>query len=301
MSMFKYGVHRMTWGRLFDPDNLEAFFNQVAQTGADFVEMRPPDSCILYEEAKIRDVRKMAEDKGLGLVFGFGYPLGLDMRSEDAFARRYAVKHLTAAIKGIAALGGSEIGGVLYANSPTLYTTAIITRQMKHDQVQRCVDSIREVMPVAEDLGIRVNMEVLNRFENYIMNTAAEGMEFCKAVGSKNIGVLLDTFHMSIEEDDIAAAIRSAKDYIGKLHCTEPSRGIPHHNKRINWPEIGQTLKDIGFNKPIIIEAVLAFDNDITSHNMRMWRDLIPDTTMEGRITAMKSGIAYLKKQFNDE
>jgi len=172
---------------------------------------------------------------------------------------------------------------------------------MKHEHVQRCIEEIRKVMPLAEDLGVMVNMEVLNRFENYIMNTAAEGIEFCKAVGSKNIGVLLDTFHMAIEEDDIAGAIRSAKNYIGKLHCTEPNRGAPHHNKRINWPEIGQTLKDIGFNKPIIVEAVIAFDDFFTSHNMRMWRNLVPDTSIEGRVAVLKNGIAFLKKQFNDE
>jgi len=300
MKMYKYGVHRLSWGKFFDPYNLEPFFDQVVQTGADYVELRVPEPCILTDDTKIREIRQMAADRGIGLVFGFGYPMGMDMRSDDIYARKYAVKFLTEAVKGVAKVGGSEIGGVLYAPIPTLYTTAVITRQMKHEQVQRCIESLREVMPVAEDVGISLNMEVLNRFENYIMNTAAEGIEFCKAVGSKNIGLLLDTFHMSIEEDDIPQALRSAKNYIGKFHCTEPNRGIPFHNNRINWPEIGQTLKDIGFNKPIIIEAVLAFD-DAATHNMRMWRDLIPDTTIEGRIDAMKKGIAFLKKQFNDE
>ena len=299
--MYKYGVHRITWGHLFDPDKLDVFFDQVKQTGADLVEMRPPDPLLLGEEAKIREIKKMVEDRGLEMVFSFGYPLGLDMRSDDMFARKYARQHLIAAFKGIAAVGGKEIGGVLYANWPTMYTAVPITKEMKYEQVQRCADSIREVMPVAEDLGIRVNMEVLNRFENYIINTAAEGIEFCKTVGSKNIGVLLDTFHMGIEENDIAEAIRSAKDYIGKLHCTEPNRGVPFHTKRINWPEIGQALKDINFNKPIVIEAVIAFDPHFLSHYMRMWRDQIPDTTVEGRIAVLKKGIAFLKEQFNDK
>jgi len=298
--MYKYGVHRLSWGRFFDPNVLEPLFDQVVQTGADFIEMRVPDPCILGDEVKTREIRKMTEDRGIGLVFGFGYPQGLDMRSEDLPTRKFAIKYLIAAIKGAAAVGGTEIGGVLYAPIPQLYTLVPITRQMKHDHVQRCIESLREVMPVAEDLGIQLNMEVLNRFENYIINTAAEGIEFCKAVGSKNIGVLLDTFHMSIEEDDIPAAIRSAKGYMGKFHCTEPNRGIPFHNKRINWPEIGQALKDIAYDKTIIIEAVLAFD-DAATHNMRMWRDLIPDTGVEARIAAMKNGIAFLKKQFNDE
>jgi D-psicose/D-tagatose/L-ribulose 3-epimerase len=154
-------------------------------------------------------------------------------------------------------------------------------------------------MPVAEEYGVRLDMEILNRFENYILNTVAEGIAFAKAVDSKNCGLLLDTFHMSVEEDDFAAAIKSAKDYIGKLHTTEPNRKIPFHNTRINWPEIGRALKYIGFDKPIIIEAVVAFDDE-GSYNMRMWRDQIADTSIEGRITELKRGIAFLKEQFED-
>ena len=299
--MYKYGVHKTAWGHLVDPNAMDLFFDQVKQTGSDLVEMRVPDPCVLGDDVKIREIRKMAEDRGLGMVFGFGYPPGVDMRSDDIYARKFAVQHLITAIKGVAKIGGSEIGGVLYSTWPTVYT-APITRQMRYEHVQRCIECIRQVMPAAEDLGIRLNMEVLNRFENYIINTAAEGIEFCKAVGSKNIGLLLDTFHMSIEENDIAQAIRSAKDYIGKLHCTEPNRGVPFHNKRINWPEIGQALKDIGFNKPIIIEAVLASDDAaIFTFYMKMWRDIISDISLEGRITALKNGISFLKKQFNDE
>ena len=299
--MYKYGVHRLSWGNYFNPDDLGTFFDHVLKTGADYVEMRPPEPCVLGYETKIREIRQMAADRGLGLTFGLGYPQGMDMRSDDIFARKFAVKFLIAVIKGIAAVGGEELGGVLYSPVPTLYTPAPpITRQMKYDHVQRCIECLREAAPVAEDLGVRLNLEILNRFENYIINTAREGVAFCEAVGSPNVGLLLDTFHMSIEEDDLPAAIRLAKDYIGKFHCTEPNRGIPFHNKRINWPEIGAALKDIGFNKPIIIEAVPVFDDAIT-YNMRMWRDLIPDTTLEGRIAALKNGIAFLKKQFNDE
>jgi len=298
--MYKYGVHRLTWGPFFDPDAIGIFFDQVKQTGADILEMRPPEPCLLAEEAKIKEIRKMAADRELELIFSFGYPQGLDMRSEDPFIRKYAIQHLITAIKGVAAIGGKEFGGVLYSSSPTLYTTTQITRQMKYEQVQHCIEGIRQVMPVAEDLGVSINLEVVNRFENYIINTPTEGVAFCKAVGSKNIGVVLDTFHLSIEVDDIPEAIRYAKDYIGKFHCTEPNRGIPFHNKRINWPEIGQVLREIGFNKPIIIEAVLAFDDFIFSHNMRMWRNLIEDTTVEGRIDALKNGITFLKKQFGN-
>ena len=296
--MFKYGVNKATWGHFFDPDDFKTFFSQVVETGAEIAEFRPPDPLLLNDQQKIKETCQLAAANGIQMTFTFA--LGFDMRSEDAFTRKYAVEHLSAAIRTVAALKGIALSGVPYSTWPPRYDSTPITKQMKHDQTQRCIECIRQVMPLAEDSGVRLNMEVLNRFENYIINTAAEGIAFAKAVDSKNCALLLDTFHMSIEEDDIPAAIRSAKNYIGELHVTEPNRKVPFHNKRINWQEIGQTLKDIGFDKPIIIEAVLAFD-DASSYNMRMWRDQIADTSITGRINEMKKGIAFLKEQFNDK
>ncbi|MDR2909008.1 MAG: sugar phosphate isomerase/epimerase [Oscillospiraceae bacterium] len=299
--MFRYGVHKATWGQLFDLDNPGLFFRQAAQTGAEVVELRPPDYVIMGDKRKIDELRVMARDSGIELIFCFGYPTGLDMRSDDPFIRKYAVEHMKRSIEGIAALGegGGELSGVLYSCWPTLYDGNAITRQMKYEHTQRCIEGIRHVMPTAEALGVQINLEVLNRFENYIINTAREGLDFAKAVDSKSCGLLLDTFHMAIEEDDIPAAIRSAGGYLGKLHATEPNRKIPFHNNRIHWPCVGDALRDIGFSGSVVIEAVVAFE-DAGSHNMRMWRDQLEDVTAEGRIEALKAGIAFLRASFQE-
>ena len=57
----KYGVHRMTWGKYFDPDDLKTFFEQVSATGADVVEFRPPDETLLGDLEKTTEIRKIAE------------------------------------------------------------------------------------------------------------------------------------------------------------------------------------------------------------------------------------------------
>ena len=298
--MFRYGVHRFSWGHFYDQNDLKTFFEQVAKTGADTVEFRPPDLALLNNQQKIMEIRQLAADKGIDMVFCLGYPPGFDMRSEDIFVRKHVHEYLSAAVRAVSALGGSELGGVIYSTWPPVYNNFPITKQMKYEQTQRCIEGIRQIMPIAGDFGVQLDMEVLNRFDNHIINTVEEGISFVRAVDSKNCGLLLDTFHMNIEEDDIPAAIRSARGYIGKLHVTEPNRKIPFHNKRINWPEIGKALKDISFDKSVVIEAIIAYD-DIDAYNMRLWRDLIADTSLSGRIEELRKGVLFLKEQFGNK
>lgn len=295
----KYGVHRMTWGKHFDPNDLKTFFTQVKATGAETVEFRPPDETLFGDLEKTAEIRKMAEDMGIELLFCYGYPVGMDMRLSDVFARHYAEEHLKRAIEAAARLGGTEIGGVLYANWPTDYNKDVITPEVKYERTQRCIESLRRVMPTAEDCNIMVNLEILNRFENYIINTVDEGLAMIEQVESDHCGLVLDMFHMGIEENDIPAAIRKAKGHIGQFHVSEPNRAIPFHNKRFNWPEIGQTLKEIGYDKTVTMEAVMTFD-DMATYNFRMWRDMMEDTSVPARIEAMKQGILFLKEQFGD-
>ena len=293
----KYGVHRMTWGQYFDPADLKTFFRQVKETGADTVEFRPPDEALMGDRQKTAEIRKLAEDQGLQLLFCFGYPSGLDMRLGDKFASYYAEEHLKRAIEAASLLGGTEIGGVLYSNWPNDYYKDVITPQVKYDRTMNAVESLRRVMPTAEDYNIVINLEILNRFENYIINTVEEGLAFRELVGSDHCQLLLDIFHLSIEEDDLCAAIRRAKGHIGQFHVSEPNRGIPFHNTRVNWHDIGETLKEIGYDNTITMECVFTFD-DMATYNFRMWRNLVEDTSMENRIACMKQGIAFLKEQF---
>ena len=295
----KYGVHRMTWGRYFDPGDLSTFFRQVRETGADTVEFRPPDEALFGDLEKIREIRTMVEDAGVELLFCYGYPLGLDMRLGDTFASHYAEEHLKRAIEAAGRLGGTEIGGVLYGNWPTDYAKDVITREVRERRIENCVKSLRRVMPTAEDWNIQVNLEILNRFEGYIINTVEEGLTMLEQIGSDRCGLLLDVFHLSIEEADLAGAIRSAKGHIGQVHVSEPNRDIPYHNTRINWPEIGRALRDAEYDLTVTMESIISFD-DMATYNFRSWRDLREDVSLPARIRAMRDGIVFLKQQFGE-
>jgi len=294
----KYGVHRTTWGRFFNPSDLKTFFKQAKNTGADAVEFSPPDEAMSGDWAYAEKVKQMASDEGLEILFCFGYPTGADMCSANLFSRQFAAQHLTNAVRAAVKLGGTEIGGVLYSTWPADYAHDMITPTERYDRQMRSIEMLRTVTPVAEECDIMLNFEVLNRFDNYIINTVEEGIWFLRQLESPCCGLLLDVFHMNIEEDDIPAAIRAAKGHIGKFHATEPNRGIPYHNTRVQWPKIGKALRDADFNGAVIMETVLSVDNEVT-YNMRGWRNLLKDLSIDCRIEAMRRGITFLREQFD--
>jgi len=294
----KFGVHKVTWGKYYDPNDVITFLHQVKETGADSVELAPNDDIINFNSAKIKEIRDCAEDLGIELYSTVGMPAGMDMRSPDPHVRKYATEHMLKVVRGVAALGVKELGGAgLYSTWPTKYDFDMITPAEKYERTQRSIECVRQVALEAQKYNLEVNVEILNRFENFVMNTVDEGMDFIKQVDCPNCGLLLDVFHLGIEEPDLVAAIHKAKGHIGQFHVTEPSRAIPFHNTRINWPEIAKALKDVGYDRNITIEAVVAFDSPAT-YNMRMWRNLVEDVSLEGRIEAMKKGLAFLREQF---
>src|SRR5262249_54528988 len=97
----------------------------------------------------------------------------------------------------------------------------------KQPLTDRAVEGVREAIKTAEDCGVFFCIEVVNRFEHFLMNAAAEGIAFVERVGSPNAKVHLDTFHLNIEEDSIGGAIREAGSRLGHLHLGEPNRRPP--------------------------------------------------------------------------
>ena len=295
-----YGLHKMTWGAYFDPNALGGFFEDAARAGAKTIEFRPPDACLAFDAAEIRRVRQLARANGLGMNFCFVYPEGVDMRSPDPEIRRQATEHLKKGIRVCRELEGRELGGVLYLNWPAVYQGDMITKEVRRERRLRCLECLTEAMKTAEELDVPVNLEVINRYEDYTINTVSEGLAFIGEIASPKCNLLLDVFHMNIEEEDIPAAIRSAAGHIGHFHVSEPNRGIPHHTARVNWPAIGEALRSTGYDGSVTIEAVVSFDGPST-YNMRLWRDLAQDSSREERVEAMRRGLEYIRSQFEPQ
>ena len=113
-------------------------------------------------------------------------------------------------------------------------------------------------------------LEYLNRFECYLLNTAADGARFCREVNHPRCKMMYDTFHSHIEEKNTPAAIRALKDCLAHVHISENDRSTPGQGN-VRWAETFDTLKEIGYDNLMVIEAFgLALDKIVAA--TKIWR-----------------------------
>jgi len=138
------------------------------------------------------------------------------------------------------------------------------------DEWKWAVDSMRQVAEHAQQVGVKLGVEYLNRFECYLLNTAADGARFCRDVGHPFCLMMYDTFHSHIEEKSVPAAIRALKDCLVHVHISENDRSTPGQGN-VRWPETFDTLHEIGYNGTMVVEAFgLALEKLVPA--TKIWR-----------------------------
>ena len=156
---------------------------------------------------------------------------------------------------------------------------------------------MRRLADIAADHGITLCMESLNRFEGYMINEAYEDVDYVKAVDKPNVKSMLDTFHMNIEEDSLVDAIRLTKGTLGAFHVGEPNRRCPNKNSRIDWYEIGRTLKEIGYDEYVVMEPFVLMGGQV-GKDISIWRDMSKGKSMEEIDLDAKNSVAFLREAF---
>jgi D-psicose/D-tagatose/L-ribulose 3-epimerase len=123
-------------------------------------------------------------------------------------------------------------------------------------------------------------VEIVNRFEHFLMNTAAEGIAFAERVGSPNCKIHLDTFHLNIEEDSIGGAIVEAGFWLGHFHLGEPNRRPPGRG-RMPWAEIFGALHQINYQGALVMEPFLIPGGDV-GRDIAVYRYLPGSDNLDG-------------------
>jgi D-psicose/D-tagatose/L-ribulose 3-epimerase len=139
--------------------------------------------------------------------------------------------------------------------------------------------SMRELAALAKGSGVTLNIEVLNRFEHFLFNTCEEALSFVDEIDSPAVRILLDTFHMNIEEDSFGGAIRLAGKRLAALHLGETNRKPPGMG-RIPWAEIREALDDIAFDGPLVMEPFILPGGQV-GRDIALWRELIVDPDLD--------------------
>lgn len=147
----------------------------------------------------------------------------------------------------------------------------------KEQEFDRAVQNLRPAAAYAAENGVRLAFEIINRYESSFLNTVEEGIRLVEAVDSPAFGLLLDTFHMHIEEKAVGAAIRRAGKHLFHFHAIENDRGTPGSGS-IDWSGVVDALHEINYQDWIVIEGFNA-DVDWLAEAVSIWRPLADDMT----------------------
>ena len=207
----KYGIYFAYWTKEWGVD-YKAYVDKVAALGFDVLEISCAALSNVYvKDEQLYDLKEYAKEKGLVLTAGYGPTKEQNLCSEDEGTVKKAMGFFKNLLPKLQKMDIKILGGGLYSYWPVDYTKPV----NKEADWERAVRNIRELAKTAQECDVTLGMEVLNRYEGYMLNTCEEALRFVDEVGSDYVKVMLDTFHMNIEEDNIGAAIRLAGNKLG--------------------------------------------------------------------------------------
>ena len=255
-------------------DDQASVFGKVAEAGYAGAEI----SLMAGLDVDIAKVATAAAAAGIELVCSTGLSAATDISSPDATIRAAGREHLRRCLHDAAELGSPILGGVTYAQWMALPDADL--DGYRH----RSAAELGVVAEEAASLGLDVCLEVLNRFETSMFNTVAECLAFIDEIGHPAVRVQLDSFHMNMEEDDLAAAIRLAGSRLGHVQVAANNRRAPQFG-HIDWVAFRSALDDIAYSRWLVFET---FPNPAveTGRATRAWRSLAIDPDAEARDAA---------------
>jgi sugar phosphate isomerase/epimerase len=234
-------------------DDLEAKFEVALRWGFDGIELRSRGN--LEFEARLPELRR-AHANGVVMpttCVEMSHFIG----AFDPQLRSDAVTQLRSQLSVMAEIGGI---GVMTPASYGMFSRRLPPfeppRSPNEDRAV-LIDGLGTLAEHAVKEGVELFLEPLNRYEDYLVNTLAEAASLVVEIGSAGLKIVADTYHMNIEERDLAAAFQGVAPLIGHVQASDSNRLEPGSG-HIDWALFGATMKSIGYTRSIAIESRLS-------------------------------------------
>ncbi len=253
-------------------EGVPAVLDAVAAAGYRRVVL-PPMPLDLAEAERLR---VLITDRGLEPIAMCGQTPDADVSSPDAAVREAGLRALREALAFTLALGADQLNGVPYAPFGASGPTPA-------DAFERSAKNVGLIADEAQDSGVTLTFEVLNRYETSFVNTADQAMRYVELSGAEHLRIHLDTFHMAVEESDMSAAIRTALPRLAFLELGQSGRGLLSQGTVPVADVVRQALDDgydgrfglEAFSRPLMAEPV--------ADMLAIWRDTYDDGTVIAR------------------
>lgn len=261
------GIHALVWAGDLSPQSTCHLIACTRQAGYDLVELSLHGPRLM-DLALTRD---LLQEHGLAVGCSRGLTFGADVSSEDPAVVARGIALLEEGIDITSRIGGRYFGGILYG------AMAKYGRPCTPQGRRNAVEALRRVAGFAGERGVQLGLEVVNRYESNLLNTAVQALEFIDDVGQSNVCVHLDTYHMNIEEADLAAPVLACGERLGYVHVGENHRGYLGSG-HIDFAQFFEALACTGYRGTVTFESFSsAVVNAQLSNALGIWRNLWDD------------------------
>ena len=261
------GVHALVFVGDTGPEAVTQAITRAQAAGYDLLELSLHDSLNLDTAAARRELA----DAGLAVACSRGLAFDADVSSADPAVVERGVRLLHDSLRVTHELGGTHLTGALY--SALGKYGAPLTAAGRANVVA----ALAELAAAAAGRGMTLGLEICNRYETNVINTAHDALRLADDIGADNVTIHLDTYHMNIEEDDLVRPVHEVGERLGYVHIGENHRGYLGSG-HLDFGAFFHALADVGYTGPITFESFSsAVVMEGLSGDLAIWRNLWDD------------------------
>ena len=273
--MASLGVHTAVWTADWDAEGVEKAIREAAGVDAAFVEIPLGDPT----RFDVRLTKTLLEEYGMRATCSVGLP----DHAHAPVAPQEAIYFLEEAIGVVSELESDALTGEVYTHLGTF-----TGQPPRKGELVAVSGVLKEAALRAADRGISISVQPVNRFENYLLNTAKQADEMLDRIDEPNVFAHLDTFHMNIEEKGFEEPILLLGDRLRYVHLSESDRGTPGTGN-VDWDRLFAALARVGFVERLVLESFVHPSSEMT-RLAALWRDVAEDPE-----EPLREGLPFLR------
>lgn len=282
---FALGASTWLWTSPLTTETAERLLPHLASLGCSVVEL-PLEDLDLLDGRRIAQVLR---DTGLTPAVCGAFGPGRDLTHPSDAVRTSTLRYIEGCLEFGATVGAEVLGGPLYSE---VGKRRPLPPEQRAAEWDLAVAGVRAAAELAAARGLRIAIEPINRFETDLVNTVADAVRLARATQHPAAGVMVDSFHLTIEEADLEQALATAGDLLWHVQVSENHRGIPGTGLT-DWAAFRRGLEAVRYRGPVVIESFTP-DNRELAGAVCIWNRRAPDQD-----TFAREGLAFLQRLFS--
>jgi D-psicose/D-tagatose/L-ribulose 3-epimerase len=243
----EFGVSTWLWTSPFSTASIDELFPKIAGMGFDVVEIAVEDPLLI----DVKLVKEGLKRYGLKANICGAFGPSRDLTHDDPSVHANCISYINSCLDICVALGTDFFGGPMYS---AVGQARMLAHELRKKEWELAVKNLRVVCDHAVARGLRIALEPLNRFESDLVNTTEDAIRLISDINHPAANLMLDSFHMSIEERDVEKAIVAGGDKLIHLQVSENYRGTPGTGQT-PWHAYKKGLEAIQYSGTVTIES----------------------------------------------